>query len=420
MPATRSSPSSVRTLPDVTEPQSQTYAGPLAGIRVLDFTRVLAGPAASLALADLGAEVIKIEPPGTGDETRTFPPIRDGESHYFLAINRGKKSIVLDLKSPEGLGIARDLAAKCDILIENYRPGVMDRLGLGYEALSADNPGLIYCAISGYGMTGPLKDRPSFDIVLQAMSGALSLNGELGRQPTKLGIPLGDLVGGINGPIAILAALHERHTTGKGRLIDISLMDGLIGLLGYNAQLAFFTGEDPKSLGSQHPNLVPYGTFPAKDGSIVIACLTNGFWAKIIAALGLPVDPADPRYDTLLKRREARAEVNAMIEAVTSLHTVDELVTMCIEHQVPHAPILGVIEALSQEQTKVREMVVETDHATLGKIPMVNRPFKFAGEEQAAPDAPPVLGQHTDAILGEILDLAPERIAALRAAGVVA
>lgn len=222
------------------------WAGPLAGIRVLDFTRVLAGPAASLALADLGAEIIKIEPPGTGDETRTFPPIRDGESHYFLGNNRGKKSIVIDLKTEEGVQLARDLAAHCDVLVENYRPGVMDRLGLGYDTLSQINPRLIYCAISGFGMTGPLRDRPSFDIVAQALSGVLSVNGEPGSLPVKLGLPMGDLVGGINGPIGILAALHERHATGRGRLIDVSLMDGLIGLLGYIAQLAFFT--DRKSV----------------------------------------------------------------------------------------------------------------------------------------------------------------------------
>ena len=206
---------------------------PLQGIRVLDFTRVLAGPAASLALADLGAEVLKVEPPETGDETRLFPPLRENESHYFLSVNRGKKSIVVDLKNDAGVALVKALAAKCDILIENYRPGVMDRLGLGYETLSAINPRLIYCAISGYGMTGPLRDRPSFDIVLQAMSGALSVNGEPGRPPTKLGIPLGDLVGGISGPIGILAALYERSVTGRGRLIDVSLFDGLIGMLGY-------------------------------------------------------------------------------------------------------------------------------------------------------------------------------------------
>jgi crotonobetainyl-CoA:carnitine CoA-transferase CaiB-like acyl-CoA transferase len=387
---------------------------------VLDFTRVLAGPAASLALADLGAEVFKIEPPGSGDETRDFPPIRDGESHYFLSVNRGKKSIVVDLKSDEGVALMRDLAAKCDIVVENYRPGVMDRLGLGYEALSAINPGLIYCAISGYGQTGPLKDRPSFDIVLQAMSGALSVNGEPGLPPIKMGIPLGDLVGGINGPIAILAALHERNTTGRGRYIDISLMDGMLGLLGYLAQLAFFTGEDPKPQGSQHPNLVPYGIFPASDGSIVVACLTNGFWGRICDALGCPENTNDPRYDTIQKRRDAREEVNAIVSAFTQQKTVDELVTLFTEYQVPHAPILGITDALSQPQAVEREMVVEVDHKALGRIPIVNRPIKYGGDKQPAPTAPPVMGEHTDDILSDVLGLSPERIEQLRAAKIVA
>lgn len=401
------------------ENNSSNWPGPLSGIRVLDFTRVLAGPSASLALADLGAEIIKVEPPGAGDETRTFPPMRDGESHYFLAVNRGKKSIVIDLKSKEGVQLAKDLAAKCDIVVENYRPGVMDRLGLGYETLSAINPGLIYCAISGFGMTGPLKDRPSFDIVLQAMSGALSVNGDPDGLPTKLGIPLGDLVGGINGPIAILAALHERNATGRGRLIDISLMDGLIGMLGYIAQLSFFTGEDPKRQGSQHPNLVPYGIFPASDGSIVAACLTNAFWGRICDALGMPEYTADPRFDSLEKRRDARDEVNELVAARTREKTVAQLSELFEQHHVAYAPILGVGEALSQPQAKARNMVIETDHAALGKIPIVNRSIRFPGAEQADPAAPPVLGQHTVDILSEILDLPPGRIEQLRASKVI-
>ncbi|HEX7753009.1 MAG TPA: CaiB/BaiF CoA-transferase family protein [Novosphingobium sp.] len=397
-----------------------TYPGPLAGVRVLDFTRVLAGPAASLALADLGAEVFKVEPPGTGDETRSFPPFRDGESHYYIGNNRGKKSIVIDLKSPEGLALAKDLAAKCDILVENYRPGVMDRLGLGYETLAAINPRLIYCAISGFGMTGPLRDRPSFDIVAQALSGVLSVNGEPGRMPIKLGLPMGDLVGGINGPIGILAALYERERTGRGRLIDVSLMDGLIGLLGYIAQLPWFTGENPKPQGSQHPNLVPYGAFPASDGAIIIACLTNSFWARICDALGFPEAGPDPRFDTLEKRRDIRELINGMISERTQRHTVDELVELFTEYQVPHAPILGVREALSQPQAVAREMVVQTEHKTLGSIPIVNRPIKFVDAPQPVPTAPPVLGEHTDEILGEVLGLDVERIARLRASGAVA
>jgi len=386
-------------------------------VRVLDFTRVLAGPAASLALADMGAEVIKVEPPGTGDETRTFPPIKGGESHYYLAINRGKKSVVIDLKSEAGVQLAKDLAAQSDIVVENYRPGVMDRLGLGYEALKAVNPRLIYCAISGYGQTGPLKDNPSFDIVLQAMSGALSMNGEADGLPMKLGIPLGDLVGGINGPIAILSALYERERTGQGRYIDVSLMDGLIGMLGYIAQLAFFTGQDPARQGSQHPNLVPYGIFPAADGSIVVACLTPSFWGRVCRSIGRPELTDDPRYDTLEKRRDAREEVNAIVAEFTSHHSVAELVGIFTAHEVPHAPILGVTEALNQPQAQARGMVVEVEHQALGTIPIVNRPVTFEG--QPLPSAPPVLGQDTDAVLGEVLGMSLERILELRGAGVI-
>lgn len=404
----------------MSETASSTWDGPLQGIRVLDFTRVLAGPAASLALADLGAEVIKIEPPGTGDETRTFPPLRDGESHYFLGVNRGKKSIVIDLKSKRGVELARDLAAKCDILIENYRPGVMDRLGLGFDSLSAINPGLIYCAISGFGMTGPLRDRPSFDIVAQALSGVLSVNGESGALPVKLGLPMGDLIGGINGPIGILAALHERNQTGRGRLIDVSLLDGLIGLLGYIAQLAFFTGEDPKPQGSQHPNLVPYGAFPASDGAIIIACLTNNFWARICMALDFPEAGSDPRFDTLQKRRDIRDQVNGMIAEKTKGRSVAQLVELFTLHEVPHAPILGITEALSQPQSLAREMVVETNHHRLGSIPIVNRPIKFPGSPQPIPTAPPALGEHCDTILAEILGLSADEIGDLRSHNIVA
>jgi len=399
---------------------SPQWAGPLSGIRVLDFSRVLAGPAASMALADLGAEIIKVEPPGIGDDTRGFPPFSDGHSVYFLGINRGKKSIVIDLKSVDGITLARDLATKCDILIENYRPSVMDNLGLGYNALSTINPRLIYCAISGFGMTGPLRDDPSFDIVTQALSGAFSVNGERDRAPTRLGIPFGDLIGGVNGPIGILAALYERSVTGRGRLIDVSLLDGLIGMLAYMPQVALMTGENPRPQGNPHPTLVPYGVYPARDGLMVIACLSNGFWANLCRALGIEECIDDPRFATIDQRRVHRDAVEKLVAERTCEWSFSELDEKLTRHEVPHAPILGVFDALRQPQAVAREMVVHTEHKALGTIPILNRPIKFPGAPQPIPTAPPLLGEHTAEILGEILGLDDAAIAALRASKAVA
>lgn len=404
---------------NVTETQQETWPGPLAGIRVIDLTRVLAGPFATQSLGDLGAEVLKIEPPGTGDETRHFPPFVGGESHYFLGINRNKKSLVVDLQQEQGKAILRRLVAKSDILVENYRPGVMDRLGLGYEALAEINPGLIYCAISGFGLSGPLREKPSFDIVTQALSGALSINGERGHMPVKLGIPLGDMVGGVFGPQAILAALYERTCTGKGRLIDISLLDGLIGMLGYFAQLAFITGEDPPPMGSSHPNIVPYGSFPASDGSIIIAVLSERFWGNLCNALGRPDLAADPRFANPTGRRDHRDELDAMIADVTRTKTVAEWEKRLQEADVPHSPVLGVTAALSSPHALAREMVVETEHATIGAMKVAGRPIKFPGAKQPPVTAPPTFGQHTEAVLRDELGYGDAEIAALRRAGVI-
>src|SRR6266849_3685291 len=393
----------------MTSTQQGDWAGPLQGIRVIDLTRVLAGPFATQSLGDLGAEILKIEPPGGGDETRRFPPFVAGESHYFLGINRNKKSLVIDLQQ----------AAGADILVENYRPGVMDRLGLGYDRLAALNPRLIYCAISGFGLTGPLSDKPSFDIVTQALTGALSINGERGHMPVKLGIPLGDMVGGIFGPIAILAALHERTLTGRGRLIDISLYDGLIGMLGYFAQLAFITGEDPPPMGSSHPNIVPYGSFPAADGSIIIAVLSESFWGKLCDALERPELAQDPRFATPTLRRDRRDEVDRIIAEITRTRTVAEWEEQLAKHDVPHAPVLGVTAALDHPHAVAREMVVEADHPTAGRLRLAGRPIKFTGAPQRPSTAPPTLGQHTVQVLRDELGCTEAQIAALRRDGVI-
>jgi crotonobetainyl-CoA:carnitine CoA-transferase CaiB-like acyl-CoA transferase len=403
----------------MTSTQQEDWGGPLEGIRVIDLTRVLAGPFATQSLGDLGAEILKIEPPGGGDETRRFPPFIGGESHYFLGINRNKKSLVIDLQHEAGADILRRLVARADILVENYRPGVMDRLGLGYEALAALNPRLIYCAISGFGLNGPLSDKPSFDIVTQALTGALSINGERGHMPVKLGIPLGDMVGGIFGPIAILAALHERTLTGRGRLIDVSLYDGLIGMLGYFAQLAFITGEDPPPMGSSHPNIVPYGSFPAADGSIIIAVLSERFWGKLCDALERPDLAQDPRFATPTDRRDRRDEVDHIIAEVTRTRTVAEWQERLTAFDVPHAPVLGVNAALAHPHAVAREMVVEADHPTAGRLRLAGRPIKFPGAPQRPSTAPPTLGQHTAQVLRDELGCSDAQIAALRRDGVI-
>ena len=403
----------------MTDSEHGDWAGPLDGIKVVDLTRVLAGPFATQSLGDLGAEILKIEPPGRGDETRHFPPFLGGESHYFLGVNRNKKSLVIDLQREEGKEILRRLVATADILVENYRPGVMDRLGLGYAALAEINPRLIYCAISGFGLSGPLRDKPSFDIVTQALSGALSINGERGHMPVKLGIPLGDMVGGVFGPMAILAALHERTRTGKGRLIDISLYDGLIGMLGYFAQLAFITGNDPPPMGSSHPNIVPYGSFPASDGSIIIAVLSESFWGKLCDALERPDLAADPRFANPTGRRDHRDELDQTIAEITRTRSVAEWEKRLAEADVPHAPVLGVTAALAHPHAQARDMVVTADHAAIGPIRVVGRPVKFPGAAQPPITAPPSFGQHTDAVLRDDLGYSTAEIERLRDIGVI-
>jgi crotonobetainyl-CoA:carnitine CoA-transferase CaiB-like acyl-CoA transferase len=400
--------------------EQQFPAGPLSGIRVLDLSRVLTGPFCSLSLGDLGAEVLKVEEPGSGDQTRTVPPFVAGESHYYMAINRNKKSIVVDLKSDEGREIILGLAAKSDIVVENFRPGVMERLGLGYERLQEQKPDLIVCSISGFGQNGPMADMPSFDLVTQALSGIMSINGEADGPPTKLGVPMGDVGGGMWAAIAVLAALQHRTQTGKGLRVDLSLLDGLIGLLGYLAEMYLVTGENPGRVGSGHHSIVPYGRYPVKDGHIVLALHVGPFWRKFCEAVGRADLIDNPKFRTTADRQNNRRELEAIVIEILAQKTAVEWHDFLRAADIPNAPVYDVGEALSQPAVVARGLIKDTVHPKAGKVRVVGSPIQYsdAFEDQAyAPAA--TLGEHTKAVLGELLGYDAKRIEKLISDGVV-
>jgi len=404
--------------------------GPLGQLRVLDLTRMLSGPYATLLLGDLGAEIIKVERPGRGDDTRVIPPLRGGESHYYLSANRNKRSIVVDLKQPEGRRIVLELARSSDILVENFRPGVADRLGIGFNDIYETNPSLIYCSISGFGQTGPWRERVAFDIVVQALSGVISVTGTPQGGPVRLGLPMADLAGGIFGAIGILAALVERGRTGKGQHVDVGMLDSMVGLLGYLAGRYLMTGESPPQAGNAHHALVPYGIFGAANGHIVIAIFTESFWPKLCAALGRPDLAVDPRYDVNVKRLERRDEVDSLVSAALRKATVEQWCERFTAYDVPHAPVLSVGEALRQEQVQAREMVRQVEHATLGPIEVLGPVIQFrsaaasigvSGLTKGSPRliAPPVLGADTYEVLSDLLGYPAEEIHRLEASAVI-
>jgi crotonobetainyl-CoA:carnitine CoA-transferase CaiB-like acyl-CoA transferase len=366
-----------------------------------------------MVLADLGAEVVKVEPVGSGDETRNFPPFKGPLSHYFIALNRSKKSITLDLKSPEGAKIARDLARKSDVVLENFRPGVMDRLGLGYETLKADNPGLVYCSITGFGRNSPHGDKPAFDIVAQALSGVMDVNREPGQPPNKLGIPLGDMAGSIFSLFGLLAALVERNTTGHGRHVEIAMLDSLIAMQGYLSQIYFVSGNSPQPVGTRHPSIVPYGAFPTRDGHVIVACLTERFWHNFARCLGredLITDPRFAEYEKRLENRDAlEPEICEIMEKDTTEYWLDRLT----EFDVPNAPILSIAESLEQEHVAARGLIETVTHPDVGDMQLVRGPIRFDGEGPAPARAPALLGEHTRSVLSDWLGYDEEEARAL-------
>jgi len=404
----------------MTDTNEGATKGPLTGIKVLDFSRILSGPYASMVLADLGAEVIKIEPIGSGDETRNFPPFKGGLSHYYIALNRSKKSISLNLKSPEGQKIAKDLAQQSDIVLENFRPGVMDRLGLGYDALRATNERLLYCSISGFGADSPHRDKPAFDIVAQALSGVMSVNCEPGQAPNKLGIPLGDMAGSIFSLFGLLAALHERNTTGQGKHIEVAMLDSMIALQGYLSQIYFVSKQSPQPVGTQHPSIVPYGSFPTSDGHVIVACLIERFWHNFARSLDREDLIDDPRFALYEDRLANRDELEPIIHARMTQDSTAFWLERLIDFDVPCAPILSIGEALEQEHVAVRGLVETVQHPQIGEMKLVRGPIRFDGVGPVKASAPAILGEHTIEVLTRNLNISADDISELVSKGVVA
>lgn len=383
-------------------PQASQPNGPLLGVKVLDLSRVLAGPFCSMILADLGAEVIKVEEIDKGDQTRTIPPFIEGESHYFQAINRNKQSIAIDLKTPEGQAIVKALTKHCDVLVENFRPGVMDRLGLSYADLCQVKPDLIMCSISGFGQTGPMSSIPSFDLITQAMSGVMSINGEADGPPTKLGLPMGDLAGGLWAAIGALSGIVHRQKSGEGLHVDLSLLEGLMGLLGYLAQLHFFTGENPERVGSSHHSIVPYGRFQVKDGHIVLALHVGSFWRKFCASIDRHDLADNPKFKTTRDRSANRDELLGIVNAILITKTSKEWTEIFELNDVPHGMVNNIGEALAQEVVNLRGLIKEVMHPTAGKMKLVGSPLHFGEQfDHEAYHAAPLLGANTRDILGK-------------------
>jgi crotonobetainyl-CoA:carnitine CoA-transferase CaiB-like acyl-CoA transferase len=405
--------------------------GPLSHIKVLDLSRVLAGPWAAQNLADLGAQVIKVERPGKGDDSRGYAPpfLKDeqgretGESAYFCAANRGKKSITINIAKPDGQRLVRELAKRSDVLVENYKVGDLARYGLGYEDLSGLNPGLIYCSVTGFGQTGPYRDRPGYDFMAQGMGGLMSITGEPddvpGGGPQRVGIPIIDMTTGMYATIAICAALANRAVTGKGQWIDVALLDSCVAFLANQAMNYFATGESPPRIGNAHPNIVPYQTFRTRDGNIILACGNDNLFVKFCEAAGCAHLHRDPRFATNAERVKNRAEITRLLNEVFLRRTTREWVELLDEAGVANGPINTIAEVFREPQVIARGMKIELPHAAAGRVPLVASPMRFSGTPLKHEIPPPTVGQHTDEILREALGLADAEIAQLRADGVV-
>jgi crotonobetainyl-CoA:carnitine CoA-transferase CaiB-like acyl-CoA transferase len=392
---------------------------PLAGVRVLDLTRVLAGPFCSMMLGDMGAEVIKVEEPGRGDDTRSWPPFAGGEATYFMAVNRGKQSLTLNLKAPEGRRIVKRLVAKSDVLIENFRPGTMERLGLGYAALARVNRRLVYCAISGFGESGPEAGRPGYDLIIQGESGLMDLTGFADGPPVKVGTSIADLVSGIMAAHGVALALLARARTRRGQKVEVAMLDAMASLLTYQAGSYFATKEPPGRRGNAHPSIVPYEVFKAADAYLTIGAANDSLWERCCAALERPDLARDPRYDTVAKRVAHRETLVPLLNQLLSARPASEWLALLDKAGVPAGRIKTVEEVCESPHLRARDMIVSLPHPAAGFVIVMGVPIRLHGTPGKASTPPPTLGQHTTRILTRLLGLERAQLDRLQKAGVI-
>lgn len=382
----------------------------LEGIRVLDFTQVLAGPFCTMNLADFGAEVIKIERPGAGDGSRIFGPFKNGQSGYYTLVNRGKKGITLDLK--KGKDIIYDMVKSCDIVVENFKPGVMEKLGYSYEQLKAINPRIIYCSISGFGQVSPLRDLPSYDIVAQGMSGMMDLTGYPDALPARVGSSLGDVSAGLYAVTAILLALYNRERTGEGQQVDIALLDSVFAFIETNIVRHTIGGAHPTRVGARHPLSAPFDLYKCKDGMVIIAVASDPHFAKLCELIGQPDLCKDPKFDSDPHRSVNDVELKEILEAFFKDYTVDEAMDMMMQRGIPCGPLCSVDQACQNPSIREREMLVEIDQPGMGKIEVTGNPMKLYGTPADPKHPAPLLGQHTKEVLHDVFGYSDEQISA--------